>query len=158
MRKKSSKRENFSRIYIEYYPLVFNAVYTKVGNRDDTSDICQDVFLIFYDKFEEIDNARKWLLGTMRNVIYRFYEKKAHSDIDIDNIDKMFADVNHTFTNGFRDTRIIINDAIENIDISEEERIILEYIAFYNYSYSTTGRIMGLSKRQVGYKQGFLKK
>ncbi len=145
----SIKREKFSEVYSEYYPLVFNAVYTKVGNRDDTDDICQEVFLIFYEKFNEIENARKWLFGTLRNVIFRYYERKSRSDIDID---KMFEDVGLTFVNGFRDARIIISEAIDNIEMSDEERIILDYIAFYNYSYSNVGRIMGLSKRQIGYK------
>ena len=85
----------------------------------------------------------------MRYVTYRYYEKQSKNS---ENIDKMFQDIALTFTNGFRDTRIIINDAIENTEMSDEERLIFEYIAVYNYSYSNTGTILGLSKRQIGYR------
>ncbi len=143
---KKAKREKYSIIYNEYYPLIFNTVYTRIGNRDDASDICQEIFLIFFEKLEEIQNYRKWLFGTMRNVVIRFYEKKPDPEIDIDNV---FNDISLTFVNGFRDTRIIIGDAIDSIDISEEDRILFEYIAYYNYSYNNVVRIMGLTKKQV---------
>ncbi len=146
---KQSEREKFSQIYSKYYPLVFNTVYTKVGDKDNASDICQEVFLILYEKFDEVENVRKWLFGTLRNVILRYYQKKTNSDINIDGI---FEDVSLTFVNGFREARIIINEAIENIQITEEERLILDYIAFCNYSYTNVGQIMGLTKRQIGYK------
>ncbi len=131
-------------------------MYTKVGNKDNASDICQEVFLILYEKFEEVENVKKWLYGTLRNVVLRFYEKKSNSDV---NIDKIFDDISLTFVNGFRESRIVINEAIENIELTDEESLILNYIAFSNYSYSNVSRIMGLTKRQVGYKYlGIVKK
>ena len=144
-----SKREDYTEIYSQYYPYVFNTVFSKIGNEHDANDICQEIFIIFFEKYEQVDNPRKWLFGVMRNVLFRYYEKKSKVDVDIDTV---FDDVSLTYVNGFRDTRIIIEEAIENIDLSEQERLILEYIAFNNYSYTNVGKIMGLSKRQVGYK------
>ena len=146
---KKIKRDRFSEIFIEYYPLVLNTVFTKVGSKEDANDICQEVFILLYEKFDEVLNIRKWLFGTLRYVTYRYYEKQSKIR---ENIDKMFQDIALTFTNGFRDTRIIINDAIENTEMSDEGRLIFEYIAVYNYSYSNTGAILGLSKRQIGYR------
>lgn len=147
---KIEKREKYTEIYDKYYPLIFNTVFSKVGNKFDTNDICQEIFIIFYEKFEDVENYRKWLFGTLRNVILRYYEKKSKKESDAD-IDLTFDDVGLTYVNGYKDTRIIIQDAIDNINITEEEKLMLDYIAFNNYSYSNVGKIMGLSKRQVGY-------
>ena len=92
----------------------------------------------------------------LKNVVLRFYSKKRGPEADIDTI---FDDVSLTFVNGFRDTRIIIEEAIANVDLSKEDTTILEYIAYNNYSYSHVGAILGLSKRQVGYRYlGIVKK
>ena len=143
------KRDNFTDSYIDYYPLVFNAVYTKVGNLDDVKDICQEIFIIFYEKFDEIRNLRKWLLGTIRNVVYEYYRKTKKSTVDIDAI---FNDVSLTYVNGFRDTRIIIADAIENIECDEQDRIILDLIANYNFTYAYVAETLGFSRRQIEYR------
>lgn len=147
--RQDDRNERFTRIYAEYYVLIFNSLYAKIGNESDVRDICQEVFLIMYEKLEEIQDPRRWLFGTLRNVTLRYYEKKRKSADDIDHV---FDDISVTFVNGFRDTRIIIGDAMENAGLTEEERLLLDYIAVYGYSYARTGDIMGLSKRQVGYK------
>ena len=79
------KRQNYTEIYTEYYPYVYNTVYTKVGNSDDAHDICQEIFIVFYEKFEEVENHRKWLWGTMRNFVLKYFERK-RSTLDIDSI------------------------------------------------------------------------
>lgn len=149
-KKRSKKRrEEFSKAYLEYFPLLFNTLLTKVGNRDSANDICQEVFIILYEKFDEVENIRKWLYGALKYAVLRYYEKNQVKDVDID---KIFDDENLIYVNGFKDTRIIIDEAIENIKLTEEERLILEYVAYNNYSYTNAGKILGLSKRQVGYR------
>lgn len=140
------KRNIFTKVYTEYYPYVFNTVYSKIGNEHDAGDICQEIFLIFFEKFEMVENPRKWLFGTMKNVVLRYYERKNKSDVDIDSI---FNDDGLIYLNGFRDTRLIIQEAVENSMLSDEEKMLLDYIAFNGYSYSNAGIIMGLSKKQV---------
>ncbi len=144
-----TKRETYTQVYSDYYPYIYNTVYGKTNNEDDTHDICQEIFIILYEKFETVENHRKWLFGTMRNVIFRYYEKKSKTPVDIDNV---FGDISLTYVNGFKDTRIIIEEAIAEVDLTEEETLILDYIAFNNYSYNKTAEAIGLTKRQVGYK------
>jgi RNA polymerase sigma factor (sigma-70 family) len=123
-----------------------------VGNVDDARDICQEVFIILYEKFDGIRNVRAWLYGTLKNVVYRYYTaRKQHVDID-----DMFNSMGLSFTNGFRDTRIMINEAIEELECDGEERIILDLIARYNFSYVNVAKILGLTRRQVEYKYGQL--
>jgi len=146
----ANKKHIFADLHNKYYPLIFSAVYTKVGDTDDTNDICQEVFIKFYEKFEEIENKRKWLYGALRLAILEFFRKKK-SNV---NIDEVFSDVSLTFVNGFRDARIIISEAMENMDNfnNEEERIIFDLIAINNFSYNQTAKQLGLTKRQIEYK------
>jgi RNA polymerase sigma-70 factor (ECF subfamily) len=144
-----AKRDLFSKIFTEYYPMVFNAIYPKVGSTDDTEDLCQEVFIAFYNNIDDINNTRAWLYGTLRNIVFQYYRKKNPESV---NIEEVFEDVTLSFVNGFRDTRIIISQTLDEVDISEEERNILELVAYQRYSYSETAELMGLTKRKVEYK------
>jgi RNA polymerase sigma factor (sigma-70 family) len=139
--------EDFSKTYMEFYPLIYSSVLTRVGNRHDADDICQEIFIIMYDKFYAIENKRNWLYGTMKNVLYSHYRKNNRNTASVEDVD----DLGIAFTNGARDTRILIGEAIEKIECTEEERIILEMVATFNFSYSRVGEILGWSRRQVEY-------
>jgi RNA polymerase sigma factor (sigma-70 family) len=143
------KRERFSELYGAYYPMVYSAVYSRVENRDDVLDICHNVFAALYEKLDEVENCRKWLIGSLRIETLKYYEKKSRPDV---NTAELFDDIGLSFVNGFRDARMVVSDAVESADLSEEDRLILEYIAYYNYSYSEVGKILGITKRQVGYR------
>ena len=148
MKRSKSYQNLFSEAYMEYYPQIFSSVMTRVGNVDDARDICQEVFIIFYEKFKTIKNIRAWLYGTLKNVVYRYYSSKGEN-VDID---ELFDSIGLSFTNGFKDTRILINEAITQIECSEEERIMLDLIAKHNFSYVNVAKILGLTRRQVEYK------
>jgi RNA polymerase sigma factor (sigma-70 family) len=144
-----SKKERFMKAYLDYYPLVYGTLYTRVANRDDADDLCQEVFIIFYNKIEEIENGRKWLMGTMKNVVLKYYRDKKADAVDIDSL---FDDMGMTFINGFKDTRLIIKQSMEEIETDDEERQILDLVAIHNYNYSEVAGFLGLSRRQVQYR------
>jgi RNA polymerase sigma-70 factor, ECF subfamily len=144
----SPKRDKFSELFTDYYSMVFNAVYPKVGSQDDTEDICQEVFVALYRHVGEIENVRAWLYGTLKNMVLKYYRDRHPSH---ENIDTIMDDVTLSFVNGFRDTRIIISEVMEEIVLTKEEREILDLVAFHNYSYSETANVMGITKRKVDY-------
>jgi len=145
---KRKQAEEFSLAYMDYYPAVYSSVLSRIQRREDADDICQEIFIIFFDKFKTIENKRTWLYGTMKNVLYNYYRKKNMNVASVDDFD----DVGLTFTNGFRDTRILIAEAMEKVECTEDERIILEMVATYNYTYTHVAEALGLSRRQVEYR------
>jgi RNA polymerase sigma factor (sigma-70 family) len=150
----SKKERSFRKLYSDYYPMILNALYARVGNREDAEDICHEIFVNFYRKFDEVRDARSWLFGAMKYCISNYYRKGEGSDtgtIDIDNIED---DVHLAFENGARDTRIIIQEAIEDAENfrDEKERILFDLIAINNYSYEQAAKHLGLTKRQANYK------
>jgi len=148
MKKSKKNLDIFTETYMKYYPQILSLIVFKVNNTEDARDLCQEVFIIFYEKCDSIQNIRSWLYGTMKNVVYRYYTAKdQHVDID-----ELFNSQGLAFTNGFRETRIIINEAMDQIDCNDDERIIIDLIAKHNFSYNNVAKILGMTKRQVEYK------
>ena len=145
----------FTDLYNDFYPLVYSVVNTRVNDSHEVKDICQEVFTRFYDKFDEIENPRKWLLGTMRNVVLEFYNRKKKRTVSMDEI---FEDMNLVFINGFRDTRIMIQDALEDMGnyYDERERILFELIAIYGYTHKEAADALGYTVRQIRYRYGLV--
>jgi len=149
------KNKKFAEAYNNLYPVVFSAVYSKVGNIDDTEDLCQELFIKFYNKLDEIENHRKWLYGALKLEVMAYFRKKKPEAVDIDEV---FDDVGLTFVNGFRDSRIMIQDAIEDTDNyhDETDRALFDLVAVRNFSYEEAGAQLGMSKRQVRYRYGLI--
>ncbi len=149
-KKLKKRRDEYTEVYRRFFPHVYNTVYTKVGNKEETEDICQDIFIAFFNKFEEIDNYRKWLNSVIRNTVMNYYRLKK-SDVDIE---QMFNDVSLTFVNGFRDARIMIEEAVQNSIKDDDDLVLVDMIAYHNYSYQQVSKLTGLTRRQVVYRYG----
>src|SRR4030042_2981666 len=148
------KEREFRKSYNDYYPMILNALYSRVGNMEDAEDICHEIFVSYYRKFDEVRDPRSWLYGAMKFCISNYYQKKRGFDANSITIDNMEDDIHFAFENGFRDMRIIIHEAIENDQNynNEKERILFELIAINNYTYDQAAKHLGLTKRQVVYK------
>ncbi len=149
MQVKLKKRDLFSELFVDYYPMVFNAVCTKVSSLNDAEDICQEVFIALFNHLDEIRNIRAWLYGALKNMVLKYYKEKYSGE---ENIDNFMEDAALTFVNGFRDTRIIISETLEEVLSDDGERNLFELVAFHKYSYSEAAGLMGITKRKVDYK------
>lgn len=144
------KNEKFTESYNNYFPLIYSIVYMKVNDSDSAEDICQEVFMRLYNKMDEVEDHRKWLYGAIRLVILEhFRKKKDHVDID-----EIFDDKNLAYVNGFRDTRIMIQQALEDMGNfeNEDEQILFHLIAVNSYSYKEAGEQIGMTERQARYR------
>src|SRR5512145_2910442 len=108
-----SKTKAYVERYTEFYPLISNVVFAKLRDRDTTHDICQEIFIRYYVKFDEVENHRRWLLNAVRYVLLEHYRKTNGSQVDIDSVSD---DVSMSFVNGFRDTRLMIEEALDDIE------------------------------------------
>ena len=90
--------------------------------------------------------------GSLRLELLTYFRKKKSKEHV--NVDDVLNDVALTYANGFRDVRILINEAIAEPDTfrDEVESIIFELIAVNNYTYREVGQELGLSKKQVLYR------
>jgi len=150
----AGKRNRFTELYDKYFPIVFRAVYTKVADKDDTKDICQEIFTRLYEKFDSVENVRRWLFSALKLVVLEYFrERKKNDNLDIDDV---FEDIGLTFVNGFKDARIIINQSFENTENykDEKDRQIFDLVAICSFTYDQASRQIGITERQVEYRYG----
>ncbi len=136
--------DGFTDSYNSFFPLMFSLVHSKVGNAHEAEDICQELFMTFYEKYDTIDNPRKWLYGAMRIVILKYYEGKKKDKTELEGL---LEDVSMSYVNGFRDTRVILEEALEDSNSfkNEEERVLFELVAYYNFSLAKACRHLDMT-------------
>jgi len=147
----AAQRDLFIDVYERYYPLVFSTAYSKLGDADDAMDAAQEVFIRFHGKMVEVREPRTWLYGTLRNVVFDMMKKKKP-----DFTEGEMDDLGVTYLNGFRDTRLMIQDALAdgNNFSDERERVLFELVASYDFTYREAGEQLGMSERQAKYRYG----
>ncbi len=145
------KKGNFAEDYNIYYPVVFSTVYSKTGSIDDTEDLCQVIFMTYYQKIDTVEDKKKWLNGAIRLELFNYFRRKKY---DQEDIDTLLDDENLTHINGFRDLRIILEEAINSREIydDESERVLFELIAVKRFTYEEAGSQLGYSRRQARYR------
>ena len=150
------KNKEFTEAYNDYYPLISSVAYSKLGDADEARDVVQDVFIVCYEKFEEIENMRKWLYGTLRlKILAHLKKKKSRQNINLEEVEN---DLLISVVNGFKDLRIILNEVIESSGVfkDDRERVLFELIAVHNFSYEKTGKQLGFTLKQVRYRYGIV--
>jgi RNA polymerase sigma factor (sigma-70 family) len=141
----------FTKSYNEYYNIVFSTAYYRLGDVDAARDVCQEVFTRFLAKMDEAENCRRWLLSALKFVILEYLRKNSMITVDISEIND---DINLSFVNGFDDSRIVIEETLNNMEIfgDEKTKTMFDLIAIYHYTYKETGAELGMSERQIKYK------
>ncbi|MBN2080419.1 MAG: sigma-70 family RNA polymerase sigma factor [Spirochaetes bacterium] len=143
------KKIDFTEFYTNYYQVVYGTIYSKVSNITDADDLTQEVFMHFYSQMDTILNRRSWVFGTINNLLMNYYRKKKRFSSEED-IEHYLADVSLTFVNGFRDTRIIIDEVISLL--CETDRLLFDFIAVQNLTYVMAAKHLGMTRRQVEYR------
>jgi RNA polymerase sigma factor (sigma-70 family) len=147
----NKKSKEFTEIYNDYFSLILRNISLKVGNDEEALDICQEVFVRFYEKFDEISNPKNWLFGALRLVVFEYYRRKNKNDININDI---LYDINLTFENKLKEMKIIVKEAFNDMVNfkDEKEKLLFEHIAIHKLSYYEAGQELGFSKRQAKYR------
>ena len=153
MIKDKKKRENFITAYKKYYPIVFQRSLKTVGIKEDVEDICHEVFIELFNKFNEINEPLKWLMIVTRNKIALHYRKKSgRPEESIDSLN--FEEKSISITDTAKELRLLLSQEIENSKnyVDETDRILFELIAIFKYPYKEVAMQVGLSRRQVVYR------
>ncbi len=145
--KENVLQDLFRTTYREYYPIINGSIYTKIGDRETADDMTQDVFLAFFENLEKIEYIRAWLFNTVKYKLIKYYLKVKKMPEDLATLEAT-GDIALTYINGFKDTRIIIKEALETIT-DDKDRNIFDLVAVLNYSYKEVSQEMGLSYKQV---------
>ncbi len=145
----------FTEVYEEYYPVVFGAAYARTLDADEAHDICQEVFTRYYEKSAEVITPRTWLMGTLRLVVMEHFRMRQRT---AGGMDEMVEDATESRRISFRDTRMLLEEAIEKIDClgDGKDRTLFDLIAINNYTYKEAGIHLGMRERQARYRYGLV--
>ncbi|RIH66904.1 RNA polymerase sigma-70 factor [Mariniphaga sediminis] len=80
---KSGQPEAFNALYYKYHKKLFAFIYKFLKNWHDTEDLVQKVFVIIWEKKENIDlnkSFNNYIFIIARNEVYDFLKKKALMD------------------------------------------------------------------------------
>ncbi len=146
----------FSNAYNKYYSLIFSAIYSKIYNYDEAQDICQEVFMRFFQKYDGNSDEKKWLMWTMRYVMFEFYRKRGKLDEDIENF---YNDMELSYVNGFKEVRVVIQETLDKIDVDSTDKstIIFKLFCIHNYTFREIAKEFKIPYSQVKYKYNTLK-
>lgn len=145
-----SKLSAFLDIYNTFYSVIYASIYYKINNLADIDDICQELFERFYQNMEKVQNPRAWLYGTLRIITIEYYKQKGKREEDIEDLlDSSKA----SYVNGFRDTRILLQEAMDSEETFEtdKDRAIFELVAVCNRSIADAARHTGMTYRIANY-------
>ena len=157
---KLKREKKFRELYNLYYPFVLNVIIKKTDTREDAEDICHEVFVTFYNKFEEIENPKSWLYSAVKFAFSNYYRRKSNVQKGDSSIDDVLNDSSLQFTNGFKDTRIILQEVINSDEVyeDEKERILFQLLAVNSFSKKQAARQLGYTRSQVDYKYSKISK
>ena len=76
-----TRDERFQEIYSRYNNKVYNYLVKCIANREDATDLLQEVFLLFYDRLPRLDTSstriEAWLLRVARNLALSYSRTKS---------------------------------------------------------------------------------
>jgi RNA polymerase sigma factor (sigma-70 family) len=146
---------SFTEGYSLYYSHIFRTIHSKVRDTHVAGDLTQELFIRYYEKFNSIDNHRRWLFSAAKFILLEYYRSRKGGDVEFEDV---ADEVRMTFVNGFRDTRIMIEEALENIEHfgDEQGKVLFDLVALHDYTYKEAGEMLGLTERTVRYRYGVI--
>lgn len=136
----------FNRDYNLYYNLVFSLIYRKIKEKSDVNDLCQEVFKKLWENYSKVENKRKWIYGTTNNTLRMYFRNKPHQE----NIDQEDFENSLHFINGMKDTKIILEDAIKELEFETElEKTIFELLNYKQLSLAQIAQLLDITKSKA---------
>ena len=157
----------FDRIYKENYQKIFNFIYSKIQNRENSEDIAS---LVFEKAFKGIDtfqwegvSIESWLYRIARNALIDYYRYEGRRKKDISINSKDVANENSEIQDSISDNEPFIEDVLarsdEEIKLYKIIRLFDEkdqYMIYYKYFEDLTNKeiavIMDMTETNVSTK------
>ena len=142
---------DFGAIYEENYTKIFNYVYYRLLNREDTEDVVSDVFFKAMDNIKSFDgiraNVSTWLFRIAANAVNDFYRtKKKIVQLPLEDVELLAPDT-------------ICDDMIRDDDsrrlreclmaLDDRTRTVIAMRYWGEMSYAAIADLTGLNEKNV---------
>ncbi len=149
------EEKNFIRLCEEYHEKVLKYLYYAVGNIDDAKDLTQDVFILVYDRLEQIayhENPAAFIYQTAKFKAANFkrkQSKKAYYEYSIAEMETEGSEPSaYEGMIEKQDKDIEENDYIEDIlnTLNEQQRKLYNYRYVEKKNYKEIEKLMGIDE------------
>ena len=129
---------SFELIVNRYLNQVYNFIYRLCGNREESNDISQDVFIKIWKnlgKFDSKQNFKTWIFTIARNATIDWLRKKRNilfSDLDSEDFifEENIADIeplqDELFQN--KELKILLDNALNKLSFNYREVVLLHLV------------------------------
>lgn len=134
---------DFKTIYGKYGEMLYKIAFVYLGNRDDTEDVLQDVFVSLLrnpPKFKNEEHEKAWLIRTTRNKCLNMLKSPARKAADIDGVQIASLEIND-------DLHIDVIKQVIALPPKYKSAVILYY--YNDYSVDEIAKILKIGKSAV---------
>lgn len=151
---KEGNKEAFGQLYQAYYVPVFRYIYLRLGNKEDTKDLVQNVFLKVYQSIESYQeqgqNPLAYFFTVARNTVIDHLRKKKPVSLDDEQnqahqIQSPKDDPEELFQKD--EITKLIRKATSKLNEAQQEVIILKFIN--EFSNSEISKLIGKSEEAI---------
>lgn len=131
-------RDDFEKLYNEYFPKIYNYIFYRLMSREDTEELVSEVFIKVATNLERFDSEKAqfktWIYRIAQNTLIDFYRtRKPEASLDDENVDwEPSVDFEAQLESITSPKRRAIYQALTKL--KERERMIIYYRFFEGYT------------------------
>lgn len=147
-------RDDFEKIYDEYFPKIYNYIFYRLMSREDTEELVSEVFLKVVGNLEQFDSEKAqfktWIYRIAQNTLIDFYRtRKPEASLDDENVDwEPSVDFEVQLESITSPKRRAIYQALTKL--KERERMIIYYRFFEGYTNREIAKLLQMNESTVG--------
>ena len=142
----TSRRPDSSELYDEYHDRVMAYIRSRISSREDAEDLCQDVFLKVYSKYDSFDSSKSsvstWIFTITRNTLTDFFRTS-----------KQTAELTEDAAVSDFESEKVLDDLAEALEeLPQEQRDIVVLRYFNGLTLTEISKMMNISYGMVKVK------
>lgn len=151
----SQRMQNMEEVYKTYFPVIYNYVFYKLLNRENTEDVVSQIFekvLKHLSSFDPTKAAMKtWIMRITDNVLIDFYRRQ-RANVSYDSEETGLENILHVhfdeqYAKEIAPERQALLRALR--ELSERERTFLYYKYFLGMTSRDIARRMGMNENTL---------
>lgn len=153
-RKRQLMRDDFEKLYNEYFPKIYNYIFYRLMSREDTEELVSEVFIKVATNLERFDSEKAqfktWIYRIAQNTLIDFYRtRKPEASLDDENVDwEPSVDFEAQLESITSPKRRAIYQALTKL--KERERMIIYYRFFEGYTNREIAKLLRMNESTVG--------
>ena len=145
-------QEKFNKAYETLYPVIFRVAYRIVGDTSMAEDMCQEAFIKYYQRNEDLPDlsqTKYWLIRVVKNLSLNHEKRKGRERNAVEKLKK--APLQHTASGEDiylkQEAKSAVQSALEKLPY--KFRVVLVLKEYAKMNYKEIGATLGISEGNV---------